>query len=156
MTTAVADPEVSFRTKFSQVMAGRKRYPAFVELFDKLTDSKVFAEADKPHCFGMLLDVTAERLSYDDLSMTLAAIRRNAAIGYARTACSEVEADRIAAKFVRKVFTITPRDRDLLDQSIQGLVRAGFGIDRGQVLGFACLAQMPEAQLDEICDLTYA
>lgn len=156
MTTAVADPEVSFRTKFSQVIAARKRYSEFVELYDKLTDSSVFAEADKPHCFGLLIDATAERMTYDTLGLTLAAIRRNQAIGYARTACSEAEADRIAAKFVRKVLLLTPPDRDALSQSIQGLVRAGFGIDRGQVIGFACLAQIPEAKLDEICNLTYA
>lgn len=156
MTTAVAEQDVGFRAKFAQVMAARKRYPSFVELFDKLTDSQVFAEAEKPHCFGMLLDVTADRLTYDDLSTTLAAIRRNAAMGYARTACSEPETDRITAKFVRKVFAVTPRDRDSLNQAIQGMIKAGVGIDRGQVLGFACLSQIPEAQLDEICDLTYA
>lgn len=149
-----APAAVDFRAKFNEVLMSRKKAKDFIDLYDKLTDSVIFVGAQKPVCFGMLLGETAQRLKASDVSAVLAAIRRNEAFALAREALTEDDADEVAAKLVRQVLTVTPMDRDSLVQAMTGLVKAGVAVDRGQVLGYANLARMPEAPLDEIADLT--
>lgn len=152
--TAVIEKE-DVQVRFSQVLAARKSSRELIALMDRLMDSKKFTAAEKPVCFGLLVDEAARRSSGADALALLAAVRRNDAIAQVRVGYDRDAADRIAAVLVKRVMTGVPQERVSLTQAIDALIRSKVAVDKGQVFGFASLSGIPHETLDAMCDLTW-
>ncbi|WP_087864886.1 hypothetical protein [Comamonas thiooxydans] len=140
--------------RFQQVVSARRTTPEMISLFQKLTESTVFADAHKPACFIHLLSVCVAKVPDSQVFQLLTAVENSKCCQYLYQTYPFDDMEKILGPLVRRVVQATPQTtKDLVALFSRLRVK---GINKGRIYSICMLlaSGMSIDEVDPICTLT--